>query len=927
MRKVGLIVLVFLMTVCFASAQITAIYDIQYCENPGVDDVSPLEGETVTIEGWVTFEPISGEGNRWFVADAPGAWNGIYVYGDPGEMLGFGMQVQVTGEIQEYWGLTELYIGDEADPVTIIEEEVDWTTDLPEACEYTVVGMEEIAGGAETAEQYEAVLIKVENAICEELPGEFGEWLIIDESETFEVKVDNPMDPPYGYVHNPVVGMPYFWVRGPLMYSHDEYKILPEIAYDISVDYTQEGWYTPFAWMQQVRPYDMVARQDGNGDWYTNDHSYASLTRYGIEFDWRGAGGDDTTGVAQYAKLHALATAPTGLYYAGDGVKFIMTDFDNAEEYSTPWSSVLAYYGTPEQFPDVFIGDEVIFVGGVDEYTTGPANMTEHWIGAPAVVQSEGNTLPIPTTVSTAEIRDPMTAEQWGNVFVKVENSVVTDNELQYEMFRIDDNLDDDIDGIAVDDDSDSLDADEYPLPPFGTTISEITGWIYHHYGTLDPEANDWVYKLVPQGPSDIVYGEGPPNIMSVVRSPSTPGPGDDVTITASISDNSQVVSAILHWKVGVEGDWNDDALTYVEGITWEATIPGQDEGTYVWYYIEAEDDLEAVSTYPGDTENDMLGYTCLDELSIYDVQYTPYAAGNSPYDGVIVTLTGVITTTQPNALEYYDTHFMQMGDEHPYNGICVTIPPDVAVVNSGNLVSVTGTVTESDPDNPFRWGGNTKLMGVVSCEIEGYQQEWTTYSVTAAEVNADLESYESTFVEFTNLTITSINEYDCSFIDDSGETFLLDNDIMYEEDLLAWFDGLQVDDTIEYVRGIINYSYGSWKVEPRNVYDVSEVKVGEGEHVSMPIEFVLEPAFPNPFNPSTNISFSIPNQGHVHLTVFNALGQAVRNLVDAPMRAGTHYVYWNGLDNGSNPVASGTYFLRLRADGQSQVQKLVFMK
>jgi len=94
-----------------------------------------------------------------------------------------------------------------------------------------------------------------------------------------------------------------------------------------------------------------------------------------------------------------------------------------------------------------------------------------------------------------------------------------------------------------------------------------------------------------------------------------------------------------------------------------------------------------------------------------------------------------------------------------------------------------------------------------------------------------------------------------------------------------------------------------------------------------MPRTFSLEQNYPNPFNPVTNISFALPEPGHVRLEVFNILGQNVRTLVDREMTPGTYLVEWDSHDNGGNAVASGVYFYRIAYGDISTTKKMVLLK
>jgi hypothetical protein len=83
----------------------------------------------------------------------------------------------------------------------------------------------------------------------------------------------------------------------------------------------------------------------------------------------------------------------------------------------------------------------------------------------------------------------------------------------------------------------------------------------------------------------------------------------------------------------------------------------------------------------------------------------------------------------------------------------------------------------------------------------------------------------------------------------------------------------------------------------------------------------------PNPFNPSTKISFRLDQDGPVKLEVFNARGQLVRVLADGALAAGQHEVTWNGRDQSGLQASSGTYFYRLSTNGEQLTRKMTLVK
>jgi hypothetical protein len=88
------------------------------------------------------------------------------------------------------------------------------------------------------------------------------------------------------------------------------------------------------------------------------------------------------------------------------------------------------------------------------------------------------------------------------------------------------------------------------------------------------------------------------------------------------------------------------------------------------------------------------------------------------------------------------------------------------------------------------------------------------------------------------------------------------------------------------------------------------------------PKEFGLAPNFPNPFNPQTTISYSLPARSPVRLTVLNTLGERMTDLVTETQDAGRHEVVWDG---GGMP--SGTYYCRLQAGGLVETRRMVLLR
>ena len=93
------------------------------------------------------------------------------------------------------------------------------------------------------------------------------------------------------------------------------------------------------------------------------------------------------------------------------------------------------------------------------------------------------------------------------------------------------------------------------------------------------------------------------------------------------------------------------------------------------------------------------------------------------------------------------------------------------------------------------------------------------------------------------------------------------------------------------------------------------------------PASFSVLGNFPNPFNPSTTIKFSVNSQNTVSLSIFGISGQKVRTLVNDRFTVGNHSVLWDGKDETGNAVSSGIYFYRIMAGNLAETRKMMLVR
>ena len=95
----------------------------------------------------------------------------------------------------------------------------------------------------------------------------------------------------------------------------------------------------------------------------------------------------------------------------------------------------------------------------------------------------------------------------------------------------------------------------------------------------------------------------------------------------------------------------------------------------------------------------------------------------------------------------------------------------------------------------------------------------------------------------------------------------------------------------------------------------------------AIPVNFALQQNFPNPFNPSTEIRFDLPENDHVTLAVYNMMGQKVKTLASRNMTPGYHSIIWNGTNDSGAKVATGMYFYSINTKNFQSIKKMLFLK
>jgi len=139
---------------------------------------------------------------------------------------------------------------------------------------------------------------------------------------------------------------------------------------------------------------------------------------------------------------------------------------------------------------------------------------------------------------------------------------------------------------------------------------------------------------------------------------------------------------------------------------------------------------------------------------------------------------------------------------------------------------------------------------------------------------------------------------------------FFTDDELCEDGTYWYWLQNSDLDGTVDY-HGPISIAFTT---------------VG-GEIPSIPLVTALNPAYPNPFNPSTTLSYSLAEPSQVEIDIYNQRGQIVRSYSKEHSAPGHYSFSFDGRDHSGVPLSSGVYLYRMRAGTFSQFRKMVLCK
>ncbi len=253
-----------------------------------------------------------------------------------------------------------------------------------------------------------------------------------------------------------------------------------------------------------------------------------------------------------------------------------------------------------------------------------------------------------------------------------------------------------------------------------------------------------------------------------------------------------------------------------------------------------------------------------------------------------------VIGTTAPYGAYYYDSSWHSVAN----TGSSITF----ANIGAKKDVGLPVVLGEQDPTLPVELSSFTatlasnnavSIMWVTQSEtnVNGYYiHRGVTKELSAAMVVSPLVPATNTSQQqvylFTDTDIAQIGTY------------------------YYWLEAQDLDGTTVY-HGPTTVYYGQ----------------GEPGAPDVPLFTELKSVYPNPFNPSTTISYSLASSATVNIVIYNSRGQIVRNFGLGTKGSGTHQLLWNGTDNSGRECSTGVYYIKMNAGQDSFIRKGVLLK
>ena len=386
------------------------------------------------------------------------------------------------------------------------------------------------------------------------------------------------------------------------------------------------------------------------------------------------------------------------------------------------------------------------------------------------------------------------------------------------------------------------------------------------------------------------------PSVAITTVSPDFIISGTEIEVTATIIpvDGSIDIATIFF---GTDGNLLNEAEMWPEsGDLWMGIVPSQDGNSLLEIQVEATDTDGNVGE---STVNSFLvaSNTPTDISDIHD------NIDNYLYE--IVTIKGIVTIGS-GVLDDDDTRAYIQDEDESGRGLNLFDYDLIEGIDRGDELRVVGYVDQY-----------ITTVEVTNFIIETLSTENNLpAAIVTTPTGANSSDYEGTLLSFPG-EITSIE----TIGDDDGTKLTIDD----VTSVMIWHTTDITTSQFQVGTGWYFTGVGSQYIETYQLlvaYDEDIATLGIDAGNTLPNEFALYPAFPNPFNPKTTISFTTDIAGVVHVDIYDINGRKIDELTQEFFSPGSYSVAWN-----ASSLASGIYFIRIRNNTNHAIQKVMLLK
>ncbi len=959
-----------------APATDVTIYDIQYISDPVTNDASPYAGQTVSTSGIVTASNTDG----YFISSAVGgAWNGVYVddaINSPSE----GDEVSITGTVEEYYNFTRI--------TSVSAYTVDsFGNTLPSPTVIATNALEE---------QYEGVLVQVQNVTVSDIPDGYNQWDVNDGSGACEID-----DLFYMVTPDPQIGDDFSSVTGVVNYSYSVFDINPRYEADLvepvtpnvdpiadagtsysAIDVDLDGWADVTL--------DASGSTDSDGaivsyEWTWDDGQTGGGAASDLFFSEYVEGSGNNKYLEIYngtGSIIDLSTYSVHLYSNGalspsqnlslsgslaDGTVYIIGNSSGAlTGFVVDETSAVTNFNGDDTITLLNNGTLIDCIGQIgfdpgSAWGISPTRTADATLVRKSTVtsgDSDGSDAFDPSAEWDGYASD--TATYLGSHTMGAKTTKVAQNASGESITR------------------------SFPLGTTTVTLSVTDNDGGTHTDTATVTVSEPTSNQTP-------------TIVNISHSPTNPDNTESVTVSADITDiDGTIAIAEIQWGLTSGSLTNTVSMAIDTGDTFTGIIPAQVANETVYYVVSATDDDtdETVSSelsYIVTEEQQVASKVIFTEVcdpADYNASYIEiYNAGNLVQNlrgWSIVQYNSSQTTVLDDTINtdlvtnMTGDYPLQPGEfailiRGTLSDLLATFPAFtgnyfVDGSNSAGAPQINGEEYFELYDNQAkaivdRMGSATntiqkdKVYERLDADTDGSEidTQWaeasgdTTGTPSEDNFNPLNNDQNALPVVFSYMLATAINEESVGLEWKTETESDLSHFRIYRNITDNYIDATLLNTSIDALNGTSgnNYSfidtevylgidYYYW-IEAVSIsggidlYGPAYVKVGEFDGGDTPEVEVLvtsiNSVFPNPFNPSTTIEYSLKNDTNIEISVFNMKGQKVVTLLDSHLPSGNYSIEWSGEDSKRTPCGSGIYFFKLITNNKAVTRKAILMK